>query len=606
MQLITLDFETYYDKTYSLSKLTTEEYIRDSQFEAIGVAYKINEAPATWVSGGDIGGALTAIDWERSILVAHNAMFDAAILSWRFGIQPNMVMDTLSMSRAIDGVNAKHSLKAVAARLGVGAKGDEVIHALGKRLVDFSPEELARYAEYCKNDAEITFKIFVEYAKNFSSQEMLVINNTIKMFSEPVLELDLSLLEGHLAAIQKHKADLISLAGADSETLQSNPKFAECLRGLGVEPPTKISPRTNKETYAFAKNDSGLTDLLEHENLAVQAVVAARLGVKSTIEETRTERLLSIGHRGVLPVPLRYYAAHTGRWGGSDKVNLQNLPSRQGNVIKQAILAPKGYTLVESDSAQIEARVLAWLAGQTDLVEAFARGDDVYTMMACTIYNKEQEDINKDERFVGKSVVLGSGYGMGAEKFKTQLLGFKYNIELPEAKRIIQTYRSRFPAIKQLWSDGQRCLEGMIRGEHNDFGVQPQAVRMSETGKPAFLLPSGLLLSYPELYRDVEGEYSYLAKSNDGSRIKIYGGKVVENVCQAVARCIISEQLVKISKKYKVVLTVHDSILCVVKDEEAVEAKAYIETAMREPPVWAQELPLNCEAGVGKNYGACT
>ena len=603
MQLITLDFETYYDKSYSLSKLTTEEYIRDSQFEAIGVAFKINSDPAAWVSGSSISGALATIAWNESVLVAHNAMFDAAILSWRFGIQPNMIVDTMSMSRAVDGVNARHSLKAVADRLGVGAKGDEVVHALGKRLADFSDEELARYGEYCKNDAELTYKAFVAYAKRLSAQEMFAINATIQMFSNPVLELDLDLLSAHLESIQERKADLISMAGADSETLQSNLKFADCLRGLGVEPPRKVSPRTGKETYAFAKNDSGLTDLLEHEDLVVQSVVAARLGVKSTIEETRTDRLLNIGRRGTLPVPLRYYAAHTGRWGGSDKVNLQNLPSRQGNVIKQAILAPHGHTLVECDSSQIEARILAWLAGQSDLVDAFARGDDVYTMMASVIYQKDPGDVSKDERFVGKSVVLGSGYGMGAEKFKAQLFGFKQDIDSAEAKRIIQTYRQTFPAIKGLWADGQRCLDGMIRGEHHQFGTQAQAVQMSQSGASAFVLPNGLLLEYPELRRDVEGEYSYLSRGK--SRIKIYGGKIVENICQAVARCIISEQLVKISAKHKVALTVHDSILCVVKDADVSEARAYVERIMCQSPSWAKTLPLHCESGVGKNYGAC-
>jgi DNA polymerase I-like protein with 3'-5' exonuclease and polymerase domains len=263
------------------------------------------------------------------------------------------------------------------------------------------------------------------------------------MFSEPVLELDSLLLEQHLRVIRGEKAKLIASASTDRETLQSNPKFAEQLKTLGVTPPTKTSIRTGKETFAFAKSDKALQELREHPNHDVQVLVSARLGVKSTIEETRTERLLGIAQRtGVLPVPLRYYAAHTGRWGGSDKLNMQNLPTRKGNTIKQAITAPEGCLIVDADSAQIEARVLAWLAGQTDLVEAFAAGQDVYKIMAATIYGKPAAEISKAERFVGKSVVLGSGYGMGAKKFKAQLWGFGVEVELDEAQRIINTYRS--------------------------------------------------------------------------------------------------------------------------------------------------------------------
>ena len=178
----------------------------------------------------------------------------------------------------------------------------------------------------------------------------------------------------------------MQIANTNSELLQSNPKFAECLKTLGVVPPMKMSPRTNKETFAFSKSDQAMTELLEHPNIAVQTLVAARIGVKSTLEETRTDRFLNIGKRaGVLPVPLKYYAAHTGRWGGTDKVNLQNLPSRGSNTIKKCIVAPDGYVLIDADSSQIEARTLAWLAGQTDLVNAFANKEDVYKIKVVSI-----------------------------------------------------------------------------------------------------------------------------------------------------------------------------------------------------------------------------
>jgi DNA polymerase I-like protein with 3'-5' exonuclease and polymerase domains len=609
MQLVTLDFETFYDKQYSLSKLTTEEYINDYRFEAIGVATKINENETTWCSGdhSEIQNYLDAIDWDDSIMVAHNAMFDAAILSWRFGIKPKRIADTLSMSRAIDGVNAKHSLAAAASRHNLGQKGNEVIAALGKQRKDFDTEELERYGGYCINDVELCFRLFCLYAGQFSREELEIVSLTIKMFSEPVLELDLPLLEQHLRTIQDMKAELMVAANADSEILQSNPKFAERLKTLGVTPPTKTSIRTGKTAFAFAKSDEGLQELREHPNPAVQILVSARLGVKSTIEETRTERLLGIARRtGILPVPLRYYAAHTGRWGGSDKLNMQNLPTREGNTIKQAITAPEGHVIIDADSAQIEARVLAWLAGQTDLVEAFAAGQDVYKMMAATIYSKSTADISKAERFVGKSVVLGSGYGMGAKKFKAQLWGFGVEIELDEAQRIIDTYRTNYSDIPALWKDGQACLSAIVDDQTRTLGIQPQVVYLDRSAVDegiSFVLPNKMMLSYPVLERTKDYEYSYLSKNN--VRTKIYGGKVIENVCQAIARCIISWQMLKIAKKYKVALTVHDSIVCVVEEAEQEKARSYIETIMKTPPEWATGLPLNCDIGIGRSYGAC-
>ena len=604
VQIITIDFETYYDKKYSLSKLTTEEYINDTRFQVIGVGVKVNANKPKWFSGthDEIYEWLHQFDWEHSCATAHNAMFDAAILNWHFEIRPSRWVDTLSLVRAVDGIHVSNSLKAACERWGIGKKGTEVIDAIGKRREDFTPEDLAQYGEYCKNDCELTIHLFAElYREEIAEEEYEAISTTIKMFSEPMLEIDIDLLKNHLDEVVKTKEELMEKAKSDAEILQSNPKFAEALEALGVKPPKKTSPRTGKETFAFAKSDEGLNDLMEHENPKVQALVSARLGVKSTLEETRTQRLIDIAERiGVLPVPLRYHAAHTGRWGGSDKVNLQNLPSRGNNAIKRAIIAPEGHTLIDADSSQIEARVLAWLSGQDDLVQAFANKEDVYKIMASSIYNKRVEDITKEERFVGKTTILGCGYGMGAVRFGNQLRNFGTDIELDEAQRIIDTYRSKYNKIKQLWKDGQKCLEAMIANPPmtNKFGVQPDAVFL---GDNAFVLPNNVLLEYPKLKKE-DGEFTYRARRTD---VRIYGGKVVENICQAVARCIIAYQMMDISKYYKVALTVHDSLVCVIKNEEVEEARRFIEECMREAPDWAEGLPLDCESGIGKSYGEC-
>ena len=610
MKLITLDFETYYDKKYSLSKLTTEEYIRHPEFEVIGVAVKqVSSGPGEtkWFSGTKerTKAFLDQFDWDNCLVVAHNAMFDMAILSWIFDIKPKRVADTLSMSRAIHSIEVGGSLKALAEYYQLGEKGTEVVNALGKRRIDFTDEELARYAEYCINDVELTEDLFKVLLPKLNMLELKLIDLTIKMFSEPALELDIDVLEAHLQGVQKKKQDLMAKIEADKKVIMSNPKFAELLQNNGIIPPKKISPTTGKETYAFAKTDEEFKALLEHENSDVQALVSARLGVKSTIEETRTERFINIAMRGTLPIPLRYYAAHTGRWGGDDKVNMQNLP--RTSALKDAICAPFGYRIIDCDSSQIEARTLAWLAEQNDLVDAFDKGEDVYKIMASSIYGKPVEEITKDERFVGKTTILGAGYGMGARKFQAQLKNFGVELPEDECQRIITVYREQYQWIPQLWRDAGKALEAMMNDQTTEFGRNGL---LCVEGNRGIRLPNGLYIQYPNIRkeRNEDGDAEVVYDTRRGKMTvpnRIYGGKVIENVCQALARIVIGEQMLEIAKRYKVVMTVHDAVACIVPKEEEEEGRAFVEKMMRMRPTWAQELPLDCESGVGKSYGDC-
>ena len=610
MKLITIDFETYYDKVvFSLSKMTTEEYVRDDRFEVIGVAIKVDNKETEWASGTheQIKAWLQTFPWKDSMLLAHNTMFDGFILSEKFDIYPKVYADTLCMGRGLHGVEVGGSLKVLAERYNLGVKGEEVLAATGKRREDFTEEELSRYGDYCINDVELTHKLFYAMlAKGFPKAEMKLIDLTLRMFIQPKLDLDLNLLEMHLHEIRARKAQLLSVANVEKEELASNLKFAELLRSLGVEPPVKISPATGKETFALAKNDEEFKALAEHSDIRVQALVAARLGTKSTLEETRTERFIGIAKRGLMPVPLKYYAAHTGRWGGSDNLNLQNLPSRgeNGGKLKKAIVAPEDYVIIDADSSQIEARVLAWLAGQDDLVEAFSQGEDVYKIMASKIYGKSREEITKEERFVGKTTILGAGYGMGALKFKAQLKTFGTDVSEEESKHIIEVYRQTYPYIVNLWREGQQSLEALSKGMTTSLGRH--GVLSLAPDEKGIRLPSGLLMRYDQLVhiRDENNKLQFQYKTRYGWN-KIYGGKVIENVCQAIARCIIGEQMIKISKKYDVVLTVHDAVACIAKEEEALSAQKYVEECMRWTPDWAKGLPVNCESGYGKSYGDC-
>jgi DNA polymerase len=607
VNIICCDFETYYDRQFSLSKITTEEYIRDPMFEVIGVAVKENDNETRWFSGthDEVAKFLAGYDWANSALLAHNAMFDAAILSWRFGINPKAVLDTLSMARALHGSEVGGSLAKLVIHYQLGEKGTEVVDAIGKRRSDFDSESLDSYGGYCINDVELTYKLWKVLAPHFKLSELQIISLTIKMFSEPVLKLDPKLLEAHLLEVRYRKEHLLEEAGVESrDELMSNPKFAELLRKLGVEPPTKISLTTGKETLALAKNDEAFKALAEHPDERVQTLVAARLGNKSTLEETRTERFIAIQKRGDLPIPLSYYAAHTGRWGGSDKINLQNLPSRgaNGGKLKKAIVAPPGYVIIDSDSSQIEARMLAWWAGQTDLVEAFHDKQDVYKIMASSIYSKDVAEITKEERFVGKTTILGAGYGMGAEKFQAQLKTFGTTLSLEECSQAILAYRETYGAIPKLWTDGRHVIDAMAKNQTVSFGNGVVQVH----GSKGILLPNGLYQKYPGLRLELNdsGKHQYVYDNRKGTT-KLYGGKLVENVCQALARCIIVEQMLRIAKRYRPVLTVHDAIACVAPEKEADEAMTYVMECMSWTPDWAKGLPVTCEAGYGKSYGDC-
>jgi DNA polymerase len=431
------------------------------------------------------------------------------------------------------------------------------------------------------------------------------------------------LLEKHLEEVRTRKRMLLTdlgLTGVSEEALtkmlMSNEIFAKYLKNLGIDPPTKISARTGKEAWAFAKTDKGMTDLLEHPDERVQAVVTARLGTKSTIEETRTESLIGVAGRGRLPIMLNYYGAHTGRFSGGDKLNLQNLPSRGNTTIRRALKAPEGQLLVSCDSSQIEARTVAWVAGQDDLVQAFRDKRDVYSEFATEVYGRAITKDDKIERFVGKTCILGLGYGMGAEKLRRTLeigqAGMSVAMALYEAERIVRIYRAKNFKIVQLWQKMGNMLSHMVNGLN---GSICDAVSYSNQG---ILLPNKLLIKYPALRQNGSG-FEYIGDARtyrkavrdrvttgateDITWTKIYGGKATENLVQALAAIVIREQMAKIGQHYHVAFQVHDEIIISTPDGKITQAEQQLVAVMSTPPKWAQDLPIACESGHAKNYG---
>lgn len=616
MEILTIDFETYYDKEYSLSKLTTEEYVRDPRFEVIMVGIRWPDGRLDFIEGThlEIKHQFDEIEWGRYAVLCHNTLFDGAILAWRFGVNPAAWLDTLSMGRAMFG-SRNNSLASLAKRYGLDDKGTFVQNAMGMRRKDFSPSEFQQYVAYCLKDVELCYDLWHLMSNGwydpsegdnrgqFPMQELKLIDLHIRMFTEPMLRLNLSKLEGHLEEVVAQKAALMERVTVDKSELMSNQRFAVLLETLGVDVPMKISPTTGKSTFAFAKTDVGMKALLEHDNPQVQALVAARMGVKSTLEETRTQRFIDIAKRDPrFPVPLKYAYARTKRSSGGDGINLQNLPSR-GNVgLKECIEAPPGWVIINCDSSNIEARMLAWWAGQDDLVQDFANGVDVYCKLATTIFGRQITKADQQERFVGKTVVLGCGYQTGAGKLQVTLKAAKPSVDMPadECERIIKTYRDSVPKIVGLWNQGERAIQAMYDNNSMWFGREG-VVRIE--GKYGVRLPSGLYISYPQLYRAFNSKLSRWGYKDDTGLVDIYGGKLVENVCQALARIIVMYQMLRIARKLPTKLTVHDSVVALAREEEVEAARAYVEECMRWVPDWAKGCPINCESGVGRNYG---
>ena len=623
MDIVTIDFETYYDKDFSLSKITTESYIRSPEFEVIGVGIKVNNYPTDWYSGDNVGKFLNSLDYRDKAILCHHTAFDGAILAWNFGIKPKLWLDTLSMARPLHNMTVGGSLKALANYYGIGQKGDEVINAIGKRREDFTPQELAKYGEYCINDVELTYQLFKKLSKEFPISELMVIDQTLRMYTEPSIELDAGMLLAHLNEVKIKKKNLLDdmgLTGISDETLtktlMSNQIFAKYLLNLGVEPPTKTSLRTGKQAYAFSKTDREFLNLLEHPDERVQTAVAARLGFKSTIEETRTESLLGVAKRGRLPIMLNYYGAHTGRFSGGDKLNLQNLPARGNNSIRRALKAPSGYKIIACDSAQIEARMVAYISGQEDLVQAFRDGRDVYSEFASEIYGRKITKADTVERFVGKTCILGLGYGLGAEKFQRTLEmgqgGVSVKMSLDEADKIVRLYRTKYFKIPQLWNLCGRALNGIVSGGTGE--ITPLLPYDNE----GIVLPNKLRIRYPALrmsdngfayigdarqYRKAVKDRVMTGDTEEISWTKIYGGKVTENCVQALARIVVSEQMAVIGQHYHVAFQVHDEIIITAPATEATAAEKLIVQVMSTPPTWASDLPVACESGVADSYG---
>jgi DNA polymerase len=613
--IISGDFETTFTKEYSLSKLSEVEYILDPRFQAIMLSLKFGDRPSqVHIGEAAIAKALAEIDWANVAWLSHNTRFDGAILAWRFGHVPKMYLDTLSMARATTHwYLGSSSLRRVSDCLGLPPKGNEVENAIGKRLEDFTPAELDRYAMYCMRDNDNCREIFDQLRAYFCGEELRLIDLVMRMFILPQIQLDTEILKDHHAHVVREKQKLLAYVETiDPIRFSSNQQFKQLLEEYGVEVPMKTSPTTGEAIPALARGDWQFKELLADQSQPheVQAILAARVAVKSTLEETRSFKLWELSKtdwprqgRGWAPVPLKYYGARPGRLAGDGGMNWQNI--MRGSPIRKAIKAPPGMRIIHRDASQIEARMVAWLAVCIPLVEAFAARRDVYCEFASIVYQRPITPKDVKERFVGKTCILGLGYGCGPPRFRHMLFigngGISVAIEPEEAQRIVYSYRSNYPEIPDLWGQAQTLLRLMAENDRADPKTLERLLfgRAKLTPLEAMLqLPNRMKIYYPELHwQDDQMVY----KSAHGAWRKIYGAKAIENICQALARIVVTDAAVRVYEEtgYYPFLTTHDSLDYCVPLDEAEAMDAELERQFALVPTWAQGLPLASEGGWG-------
>ena len=645
-RILTIDFETRWDKkNYTLSKMTTEEYIRDERFKAFGACIHEygSDDRIEWFSGSELHELFSSINWDTTAVLAHNAQFDVSILEWRYQAHPCFIFDTLSMARALRGVEVGNSLAKLASDFGLPPKGDAVYSTDGVETL--SPEMEQELAEYCKHDVYLCEEILTRLAQRYPVSELRLIDMTLKMYTRPTLILDPLMLSNAIEEERTSREHLLQKLGVEEVELASNPKFGEQLIALGVVPPKKVSKTTGKETLALAKNDALFQTLLNGEREDVALLCEARLRVKSTTERTRAQRFLDISQRGPLPVPLSYYGAKSGRWSAAkgSAINMQNL--KRGSFLRKAIMAPEGYSLVVGDLSQIEPRVLAWLSDYEEMLNIFRAGGDPYAAFGAQMFNIPglSKESHPDLRQSAKSALLGCGYGLGWASFASQLLvGFlgappvryeknfaktlgvdteyiekflewdenaKRLEEIPHtcsdkellvhavaSKKIIDIYRSTAYQVASFWEMCSGLLEKSL------YGGEERQYKCLTFRKEEIQLPNGMKLLYPDLriIQDDKGRSQYVYGPD---ATKLYAGKITNNVTQALARIVMTDGMLRVSKRYFIAGTVHDELIAVVPDAEVDEAKTWVLEQMTMEPRYMPGIPLDADGGAHRRYG---
>lgn len=617
MHVVTLDWETYYDNDITLKKMGVREYVhRTTEF---GVGVKIDGNPPEWFSPYEFRQLAPRI-WTGSpndpFMLSHNARFDGAILGWKYGVYPPLYLDTAAMARALikfKAPNGSVALDACAQYFGLLGKAKGALDAVkGKQFADLTLLEAQQLVEYCKHDAWLAWEIFKRLRAHFPRDEYHVIDTTVRMYLVPQFVLDAQAMQDAVDIEVRRKVDIVNKVGIAASHFRSRGKFADILRQHGIEPPSKTSPTTGRRTYAFAKTDPEMIALLNHPNPTIKALAEARATLSSSINETRATRMLHLARMfNDWAVPLVYYGTHTGRYSGDEQINALNFT--RDSPLRRGIQAPPGHKVVTADLEQIEARIAAWWAGQFDLLEAFRAKVDVYANFAGEMFGIPNltKATHPDERHTGKLSILQLGYGASARKFLQVLIqnGLAYMDAAGKEKsdKIVDFYRHKYSRIPAAWRKCEDHLQGMRHGQASMYEV-PVDVLKQVFYHDKIELPNGLHLQYPALQIRSVTEKTGFGNFTRGSQVfyydgkafkSIYGAKVFENICQALARIVIMEMMVKLNRFVRPALQIHDALVWVIAIEDIKDFVAEVNQVMTAPSEWAPSLPLGVEVKIG-------
>ena len=601
--LLFIDFETYWESKkggYGLRQMSMIEYIRDSRFKAFGMGAAINDGKIVWISGSQIANFCSRIaneiGWPNIALVGHNLKFDGSILRHVYECVPGQFIDTKGMSKGVLGKTVKsHHLATVAEHFGFTPKGTMKTDGL-KELTAIQEAELT---EYCLHDVELCRQIFYKLKPEFPKSQYEVMHRTVDMFINAKTVLNVPLLEKTNEDEIKRRANIFKEIGISRSEFSSNVKFPALLQKFGYQVPTKVSPRTGKTIPALALGDTEFVELMENGNEELKALCEARITAKSNLLETRSAKLAAIGKTGFWPFDVEFSGAdQTHRFSGGSGAggNPQNFT--RDSALREAVSAPSGYELVVGDFDKVECRIVAYLSRDPGLIAAIE--GDAYSAFASNYYGRKITKADKAERRFGKEAILGLGYGMGWRKFRDRVkLKTGQNISEEEAKRGVNLYREMYNKVPALWEYLDTVIPSIASGKPIMWPLP------GKLGHEYIELPSGLKMRYPNL-RQEKGDRGKMEwvydtwKKGHLERAKLYGGKLLENISQALAGELCKEAMLKFGNR--VTGLVHDEIHVITKKGTELVTKMALQRAMTVSPRWFPELKLKAEVGVGPNW----
>ena len=684
MRLVAIDFESFFSTKdgYTLTKMGPISYIRDSRFSAQLMSYIVTDASTMTydrvrvAEHDNIPAVLAALklDAPDVVTVAHNGNgFDFLILSEIYHVVPRIAIDTMCMERWT-GVSRiqNESLKSMAKFFQCGEKVEGTVISDGRKWPeDFTPDERTAFIQYCRNDTEQCFLSFKAMLPFVTADALLFSSITAKMACNPVLRLDDDMLTAYLNELSdkvtKARNDINKMFMFKSDedflkAIRSSASFVKMLELLGRKPPMKYSVaksetkrkkleaegKTNlsEEDYAvytpaLAKSDLDFMAMASDADERVALLVRTRLENNSSIQRSRAETFHALAKSGrPMPVMLNAFKAHTSRYtagnseGSSDKLNLQNLSKRDPSqlTLRKAVQAPEGMSLVACDSSQIEARILAYVANETELVDAFRRGADPYADLAEKIFQIPSEKIHKGAksgdkklkayRNVGKTGILSAGYGVGWRKYADTLLrqGVRLSSDIDQhyemAHHAHNVYRASNPNIVTFWDTCQTVIKAMYLGYSGEFGGPNDNIFQYSVAPicgrddvPTIIGPNKYTLRYFKLSCEVSEknnreEYYYTrVKGKSELKTKIYGGALAENLCQYLAFALLQWQACRMTEQgIRLIANIHDSFLAICPEDEAEHTKSVMESCMSSVPDWLGDFPVACEAEIGKDY----